>query len=264
MIHAALLADAPDLIHAFTNRRGGGSRAPFAAMNLAFHVGDTRATVDANHALLADALGYTQAKLVHMRQIHSDTIVSCTPDMGFDRPPQCDALISDVPNQPLMVMAADCTPLLLFDPLTPAIAAVHAGRAGAFKNITGKTVHAMAQAYGTRPETLIAVLGPSICPACYEVNATIAAEADARGYRAAIIDVSGRICLDVNAIITAQLLAAGVAAQHIEHTGPCTACTPDAHFSYRTQRGNTGRQAGVIMLCRAADISLKGTSKNRV
>lgn len=257
MIRAALLADEPGLLHAFTGRHGGRSHAPFDSMNLAYHVGDAHETVDANHTLLAEMLEYEPDRLIHMRQIHSDRIVRCTPDKGFAHPPQCDALISDIPDQPLMVMTADCTPLLLFDPQTPAIGAVHAGRAGALKNITGKTVHAMAEAYGSRPEALITVLGPSICASCYEVNAAIAAEANAAGYPAAVLERDGRICLDVNAIITAQLLSAGVAAQHIEHTGPCTACTPDALFSYRAQGGRTGRQAGVIMLRTSPNKSLK-------
>lgn len=248
MIRSRLLEECHGLLHAFTDRDGGLSREPFASLNLAFHVGDAAEDVLANHAIVADTLGYERQRLVHMRQVHSDRITRATPDMTFDTPPECDALMTDTPGQPLMVMVADCTPLLLYDPVRRGVAAVHAGRAGALKNIAGKTVEAMTEAFGSDPAELLAVLGPSIGGCCYEVNADIADTVTHAGYPRSLRYEASRIFLDVNAILLRQLEAAGISPKHIEATGPCTACSGRPLFSYRAQRQKTGRQAGIIML----------------
>lgn len=248
MITSKLLADEAGLLHAFTERQGGGSALSYASLNLAYHVGDNAAAVDANHALLAEQLGYTRERLVHMRQVHSDRIVRCTPEMGFESRPECDALMTDIEGQPLMVMVADCTPVLLFDPRRRAVAAVHAGRAGALKNIIGKTVTAMHDAYGSDPTDLLAVLGPSIGRCCYEIGPEVAAEVEAAGCGTALSLRDGRRYLDVNRILLQQLETAGLPAGHIDNTGSCTACRSDRFFSYRAEGGTTGRQAGIIML----------------
>jgi len=248
MSGSALLSAEAGVLYAFTDRFGGGSSAPFASRNLAYHVGDDAAAVDANHAATAEGLGYDPHRLVHMRQIHSDRIVRCTPDMDFDSRPECDALMTDIPGQPLMVMVADCTPVLLFDPVRRAVAAVHAGRAGALKNIVGKTVTAMRDAYGSDPADLRAVLGPSIRSCCYEIGPEVAADVEAAGLGTALETRDGSQFLDVNRIVTMQLEAAGVAAGRIEQMEACTACRTDRYFSYRAEGGITGRQAGIIML----------------
>jgi len=248
MITAALLEAFPGLLHGFTARSGGRSTAPFNTLNLAYHVGDDDAAVDTNHTLLAERLGYARHRLVHMRQIHSDTVVQCTPGMDFGSRPECDGLITDIAGQPLMVMTADCTPVLFFDPVRRAVAAVHAGRAGAFKNIVGKCVAMMQTAYGTAPSDLRAVLGPSIHACCYEIGPEIAAESETKGYAGALERREGRFYLDVNHIIETQLQEAGLLSPHVETIGACTSCANGRFFSYRADRNLTGRQAGIIML----------------
>ena len=248
MMHSVLLGSCEGLLHAYTDREGGNSAGPYASRNLAYHVGDAPATVDGNQQRLAARLAYDPKRLIHMRQIHSDLIVRCTPEMDFDSRPECDAIMTDIPGQPLMVMVADCTPILLVDPARRAIAAVHAGRAGALKNIVGKTVAAMRQAYGTDPADLLAALGPSIHACCYEIGPEIAREVAQAGHAYALQKRDGSDYLDVNRILTAQLLEAGVCTDHIDETAPCTACRNDRFFSYRADGGTTGRQAGIIML----------------
>ncbi|MHC3993720.1 peptidoglycan editing factor PgeF [Thiomicrolovo sp. ZZH C-3] len=248
MITSKLLAEAKEVSHGFTERPGGKSATPYASLNLAYHVGDDAAAVDANHALLAGQIGYAQDRLVHMRQIHSDRIVRCTTEMDFHSRPECDALMTDIAGQPLMVMVADCTPVLLFDPSRRAVAAVHAGRAGALKNIVGKTVAAMHDTYGSDPTDVIAVLGPSIGSCCYEIGPEVAAEVEAAGFGRALSRREGSRYLDVNRILVNQLEAAGITTGHIDLLGRCTACHTDRFFSYRAEGGTTGRQAGIIML----------------
>ena len=246
MIRAAALEAIAPIDHAFTTRLGGQGSTPFDTFNLAFHVGDDPAQVRRHHDQLAGVLGYARDRLVHLRQIHSDRIIYPDADAGFETPLEGDALITDRPGQALMVMSADCTPLLIADPDRPAIAAVHAGRAGAFADIAGQTVREMAARFGSDPARLVAVLGPSIHVCCYEVNAAIADEAAQRGYPDAVRSSGAHIFLDVNAIIRRQLIASGLT--QVESIDACTACENGRFFSYRADRQHTGRQAGVIRI----------------
>ncbi len=243
------LQDFPQLIHAFTTRHGGVSKAPFDTHNLAFHVGDDANLVRENHALLAKELGYDLEKLVHMRQIHSDIIVTVDPEReNFDNPPECDALITDRPGIPLMVMTADCTPVLFFDPVQEVIAVAHAGRAGAIKGIVPKTIEKMCSAFGSRKEEIVVVLGPSIGGCCYEVGETIGQELLKSPDAFAVIQREGKYFLEVNAIIHNQLNEIGIPKEHVDDLNICNACENETYFSYRADRQSTGRIAGVIML----------------
>lgn len=248
MITSTLLETFPELLHAFTDRRDGRSIAPYDTLNLAYHVGDDDETVDANHALLAEKLGYDPRRLIHMRQIHSDRVVRCTPGMTFDTRPECDALITDIPGQALMVMVADCTPVLLYDPAHHAVAAIHAGRAGALKDIVTRTVERMQETYGSEAADLRAVLGPAIHGCCYEINNAIADAVMKAGCGDALEHRKGAPYLDVNRILLRQLEQAGISSGHIDISNNCTSCRHDRFFSYRADRQQTGRQAGIIML----------------
>ncbi len=248
IVASPLLSSLGGVTACFTTRHGGVSRPPYTSANLALHVGDDAADVLANHDLLARTLGYGRSGLIHMRQIHSDRIVNVDETFHFDTPPECDALITDRPGMALMVMSADCTPILLYDPFSRAIGAVHAGRAGAFLGILPKTIRAMEAAFATAPENLQITLGPSIGGCCYEVNAKIAAEAAEAGYTNALRFEEERVFLDVNTILLTQLKEMGISEERIDVVSACTACRSDTYFSYRADAQKTGRIAGVIML----------------
>lgn len=247
-VSSSLLFPYSAVMAGFTTRHGGISKAPYTSANLAFHVGDGADDVLANHDLLAQTLGYERRKLIHMRQIHSDRIIIADESYTFDTPPECDALITDLPQIPLMVMSADCTPILLYDPVKNAIGAVHAGRAGALNEILPKTVQRMEQLYRSDRADMRIVLGPSIHGCCYEINHAIAEETTEKGYENALRREGERIFLDVNTILTTQLKALNIAPEHIEIIGHCTSCRSDTYFSYRADERHTGRIAGVIML----------------
>ncbi|MBN2870950.1 MAG: peptidoglycan editing factor PgeF [Campylobacterales bacterium] len=248
IVASPLLSSLGGVTACFTTRHGGVSRPPYTSANLAFHVGDAAADVLANHDLLARTLGYERSRLVYMRQIHSDRIVRVDETVNFDTPSECDALITDRPETALMVMSADCTPILLYDPLSRAIGAVHAGRAGAFLGILPKTIRAMEAAFATAPENLRISFGPSIGGCCYEINTQIAAEAEALGYRNALRFEEKRVFLDVNTILLTQLNEMGISEERVDVVRACTACRSDTYFSYRADAQKTGRIAGVIML----------------
>ena len=228
--------------HAFSSRVGGVSNPPYNTLNLAYHVGDKPADVMHNHKILANEVGYDLKKLVFMNQIHSDKVVVI--DEESFSVPSCDALVTDLPNTPLMVMSADCAPVLLHDEVAGIIAAVHAGRAGAFGNIVKNVIETMRERFGCEPADIQAAVGPRICAACYEVSQKEIDEARALDYAFACKE--GRH-LDIDAILEYQLLKCGVLEEHIDFLPQCTQCESDRFFSYRAD-GVTGRNASVIVL----------------
>lgn len=249
-VSSPLLSSYSAVAACFTTRHGGVSKAPYTTANLAFHVGDAQSDVLINHDRLARILGYERRRLIHMRQIHSDQIVIIDESLNFDTPPECDALITNLADTPLMVMSADCTPILLYDPIRQVIGAVHAGRAGALNAILPKTIRLMEQTYGSSREALHITLGPSIHGCCYEINASIAEETSHKGYEDALRYEDGRVFLDVNTVLKQQLEELKIDPAHIEIIDHCTSCRSDRYFSYRADERHTGRIAGVIMLRR--------------
>lgn len=246
IINSPLLASFTTISACFTTRHGGVSKVPYTDANLAFHVGDNPIDVVENHDLLAHKMLYNRHSLIHMHQIHSDKITLIDETFTFDTPPECDALITNRPNIPLMVMSADCTPILLYDPVHKAIGVVHAGRAGALNEILPKTILAMGLEFNTTPSDVNVVLGPSISGCCYEINSTIAEETEAKGYPEALRYENGKVFLDVNTILRMQLNRIGI--EKVEVIEECTACHHDRYFSYRADQQHTGRIAGVIIL----------------
>ncbi|QHG91658.1 peptidoglycan editing factor PgeF [Sulfurimonas sp. CVO] len=226
-----------NLLHAFTTKECG---------NLAFHVGGNETEVQKNHELLAKELGYEKNSLVHMKQIHSD-IVYMVRDEDFQTPPTCDALITNRKNTPLMVMVADCSPLLLYDDKKKVIAAVHAGRAGAFKNIVKNVIKKMQTEFDSDPKDIYVSAGASIGVCCYKVGSEIYEEAKALSLEYAVQKRNENFYLDVAAILKKQLLSCGIKRENIEFCDECTCCNTHKYFSYRA-KAKTGRFAGVIQL----------------
>jgi YfiH family protein len=226
-----------NLTHAFTSRKSG---------NLAFHVEDDELSVEKNHENLAKTLNYEKRTLVHMKQIHSDMVIVID-EQNFSNPPTCDALITNRPNTPLMVMVADCSPVLFYDDEKKVIAAVHAGRAGAFKNIVKNVVEKMSKEFCSNPKDIHISLGASIGVCCYEVGSEIYDETKALGLEYAVEKRDGSFYLDVNKILKKQLIACGIDEQNIEIFNECTSCNTDKYFSYRAEK-QTGRFAGVLMI----------------
>jgi hypothetical protein len=182
-----------------------------------------------------------------MNQIHSDHVHILTDEDDFDHPPTCDAFITHRPNTPLMVMSADCIPILVYDPVHQVIAAIHAGRAGVLSAIVPKTLRKMEEVYDTRPHELCITIGPSIQGCCYAINPTIAQEVKNLGYNTALKHKGGKIFLDLYTIVHHQLMTLGVV--HIDLTQyHCSACHHETYFSYRADQQRTGRMAGVISL----------------
>jgi polyphenol oxidase len=224
----------------FTDRRGGVSAAPYDSANLGGHVGDDAAAVAANRDALAVRLGLAAPQ--YMDQVHGDT-VAVVDDAGATLPAGgTDALVTVRSGVALAVLVADCVPVLMADPEAGVVSAVHAGRPGLRNGVALRALETMADV-GADPRRTTAWLGPSICPACYEVPDDM--RTDVAGVAPAAWSTSrtGTAALDLRAGLSALLRERGVT---VELVGPCTAESAD-HYSYRRD-GTTGRFAGVVRL----------------
>lgn len=242
-----LLNSFSNVTHAFSTNEGGVSKEPYNSLNLAFHVGDNPWHVEINHNTLANELGYEKKSLVHMKQIHSDIVHIVNNKDDFLNPSECDALITDKKNTPLMVMVADCSPILFYDDAKKVIAVAHAGRAGAFKNIVDNVIKTFKSEFSSDAKDIIVSVGASIGSCCYEVGYEINEEASKLGFEYAMSKRDGSYYLDVAQILKTQLLECGIQKENFEFSNDCTCCKNDIYFSYRAD-GITGRFAGVIEL----------------
>lgn len=225
-----------------TTRAGGVSAPPFDTFNLGDHVGDDPAAVTANRRRLAAAIGVDETRMVWMNQVHGDRVerVEGPRRAAVD---DTDALVTTAPGLALVVISADCVPVLMADARAGVIGAAHAGRAGAAKGVVARTLEVMLDA-GARVEDVSVFLGPAVCGANYEVPAAMAeaVEAVLPGSRA--VTAAGTAALDLRAGITRQLRELGVGA--VDADPRCTVEDP-ALFSHRRD-APTGRLASVVWM----------------
>lgn len=250
------------LAHGISTRSGGVSKAPFATLNMALHTGDSPADVWENRRLFAEVLQVDAERLVTPRQVHGDDVhVVCASDVGMGA--RCydasvltvDALLTNMPGIPLMLCFADCVPLLFFDPVRRVAAVAHAGWKGTAAGIGQKTVLRMQESFGSRPQDVLAGIGPSIGACCFEVGEEVA-----QTFRMAFCDKpqilsrssAGNVTVDLWMANRLQLEAAGLLPEHIDSADVCTKCSAEQFYSYRQAQGKTGRFAAWIALRREA------------
>lgn len=227
----------------FTTRQGGGSTGPYAQANIGAGTGDEPESVRANREALCDLLGVDARRVSMGHQVHgTDVHVIAAPTqpgrfggelLGW---PEGDGLATAAAAVPLVVLGADCMPILLWRADGSAVAAVHAGWRGLVAGIVANAVRALGGA------TVGAAIGPCAGPCCYEVDDALRARFQ-QSYGAAV--TRGR-AVDLALGARLELLRAGVAEDAIHTDGSCTVCQPERFFSYRRDGAATGRQAGVI------------------
>ncbi len=278
ILTATHLSKFPWLVHGFSTRQGGLSRAyGKAALNLGFTRDDSKAAVERNRAAFLDALGATRDRksklwpLVTLRQIHSDIIrlVESVPDSQIVG----DGLVTSTPGLLLAIQTADCLPIILVDPKRRAVGVFHAGWRGTVKRIAEKGVGEMHRWFGSRARDLKAAIGPGIHGCCYEVGAEVREKFESQfAYAAKLFreveesdpvrekypmlfltarapghsELPKKIYLDLVEANRQQLLTVGVPAKSIEASPLCTNCRTDLLFSYRAEKGKTGRMMGVV------------------
>jgi YfiH family protein len=227
--------------HGFTTRDGGSSRGPFRSLNLSTSVGDDPVRVEENWERLRQATGLVFARV---RQVHGCRVVEA--DSGAQPGEEADAVISAVPGVAASVAVADCVPLLIADPRSGSAAAVHAGWRGTLDRVAAEGVHALVKRHGARPSDLLAAIGPSIGPCCFEVSRELAIRfRDQLGAAAGNPRSSGSRA-DLWLANEQILKGAGLARRRIEVLGRCTSCEDDVFFSHRRDQGRTGRHLAFI------------------
>jgi len=228
----------------FTTRRGGVSRASFAALNLGAERGDDDADVRANRALVCGALDLDGDAVSMVHQVHGREVLR-----GGDREhrgrflgdlrgwPDGDGLVSDVPGAALAVLGADCLPVLLWHRDRPAVAAAHGG----WRGLVDGVVEAAAAALG-EPARLGAAIGPGIGPCCYPVSAEVRDRFAARFGDAVVVGPA----VDLAAAARRALRDAGIPDAAIQTVDACTSCEAERFFSFRRDGEASGRQAGIV------------------
>jgi YfiH family protein len=270
----------PWLWHGFSTRRGGVSRAYCAEdapgeLNLGFTAPDDREAVVRNRELLAEAVtGNRTTPLVTLRQIHSNVLrIVSAEDTDRERPWKADGLMTDEPGLLLGVQTADCIPVLVADRKRRVVAAFHAGWRGTVKRIVQSGVGRMRLEFGSRPEDLIAAIGPGVGACCYAVGEEVLSSFESQFSYA---DDLFREVYDTDPVRTKypmlfltqrapghspigpslhlnlieanrrQLLDAGLKPKAIQIVGGCTSCQPELFFSHRASQGYAGRMMAVV------------------
>jgi len=262
------------LVHGFSTRAGGVSSAYREGdLNLGHTEHDKGETVEQNRRLFMNTLSAAEMTLVSVRQIHSDIIhcVSAAPT----EPLAGDGLVTNTPNLLLTVRTADCYPVIIADPKTRAIGVFHAGWRGTLARIVEKGVGELRRHFGSKPEDILAAVGPGIGKCCYKVGEEVREKFSSRfDYADALFHETEEydevklkypmlfltarapghshelfpkaIHLDLAEANRRQLVEAGVTEKHISVAGECTACHTERYFSHRREEGKTGRMMAAV------------------
>ncbi len=247
-----------EVIHGFSCRLGGVSKAPYAALDMGLHVGDVLENVLANRKLFLSYLHIKSDHIVAAEQVHGNRVARVgQAEMGagaLDYESACkatDALITDVPGVPLFMCFADCVPLIFYDKEKHAVGLAHAGWKGTIASVAKETVQAMTEEFQTNPSDLLVGIGPSIGPCCFSVGDEVA---DAfRSYYGQEADrilqeKDGKAHINLWEANRLQLEQAGIRSGNILSSDTCTSCQHAWYYSYRADGGTTGRMGAVIAL----------------
>jgi len=276
LLHSEKLGKLGWLVHAFSTRHGGVSRVYGGnSLNLGFTKQDTHAAVERNREIFLKEMGVANGRsnwpLVSLRQIHSDLIHRVDRVQGDRMPEQPltgDGIVTNTPGLLVTVQTADCLPIMLVERKRRAVGVFHAGWRGTVKRIVEKGVGEMRKHFGSDPRDLVAAIGPGVQGCCYEVGEEVRTkfeaqfayadslfrqvkESDPVREKYPLLFLTARapghsvlpvkLFLDLVEANRRQLLDAGVMAKNIEAVGPCTACHTELLFSFRAEKGVTGR-----------------------
>ncbi len=240
------LLDRHGFQHGFSLRRGGVSGGPYASLNLGRGVGDDPDAVARNTSRFAEAVGARTERLYEVTQVHGRAAHRVGPeeDVLVVRRVEADALVAERPGHAVGVRTADCVPILVGDPETGAVAAVHAG----WRGVVERVVDAALDALGADPRRLVCAIGPHIRAASFEVGEDVARAIAAAAHGEDVVSPGEpRPHVDLSRAVRAQLRARGVDAAHVDDLGGCTFADSVRFFSHRRDAGKTGRHLSVIV-----------------
>jgi YfiH family protein len=237
--------------HGFSLRTGGVSAPPFEALNLARNVGDSAEAVRENHRRFADMVGYDPARLYEVSQVHGAQVETADGrvDPAVFRGREGDALLALAPGQAVGVRVADCVPLLVADPSSGAVAAIHAGWRGVVAGVVEAALLGLRRASGAAPGQLLAAIGPHIGPDAFEVGDDVARQIAAAAPDGArvVLAREPRPHVSLERAVAAQLLAFGLTAGNIERVPGCTFSEPARFYSFRRDGSRSGRHLAAIV-----------------
>ena len=238
-----------NLVHFSTTRIGGVSTGILDSLNLGYTVNDNPKNVTQNLENLSKILGFERKQMVSPKQTHSKNIgiVKSTNDIF----PNTYALITNIPGICIFVRTADCVPILLFDPVQKAVAIIHSGWKGTVHKISQHTIELMQTEFGTKPNDLIAGIGPSIGPDVYEVGPEVIElfyEQFGIDHITKPVKDSEKGLLNLWKVNKNILLESGIPENQIEIAEICTYANPELFYSARRNGVKTGRMATGIIL----------------
>ncbi|QRR01918.1 peptidoglycan editing factor PgeF [Dyadobacter sandarakinus] len=237
----AIFQGQASLIAAESTRHGGVSPAPYHSLNLGGSTQDDPAHVAENNRRFFAALGVKPEQVAKSHQVHGDRILPVTTPGRFEG---YDALITHTPGVQIAVTVADCTPILIYDPVKKTVAAIHAGWRGTVAHIVRKTLVLFESEYGVQPDTCLAYVGTCIDECSFEVNEDVAMHFDSSFKR--WDSERSKFFIDLKKANREDLLEAGVRPENVEVSAFSTVLNNEDYFSHRLEKGLTGRMLATI------------------
>lgn len=255
IIQAANLSRETGVLHGFTTRLGGVSEAPFDSMNMSMMRNDPPVNVDENFIRLCNAYGLDYNSLAIVNHEHGTNILRLDAShggKGLYRMPfkPCDGFVTNDPGVTLVTIHADCSAVFLYDRELRAIGLAHAGWKGTLGRIGQKLAERMGAEFGSKPENLLAAIGPCICFDCFEVDHELGERFRSEFNSSWIVKpgVEGKAYVDIRGALVIQLLDAGLQPKNISIMDLCTYENKSLLFSYRRDSDNAGAMAAFMKL----------------
>jgi len=241
---------------AFSGRQGGESLAPYDSLNMGLHVGDRPAAVLSNRRAFLQIWGLGLEQVVCCQQVHGNGVARIKTEQAgrgakdhHNALPGLDAMVTDCPGIVLASFYADCIPVLIYDPQQRAVGMAHSGWKGTMDRVVLNTVQALGEYFGSVAGDLEVFIGPGIGPCCFQIQPDLSEKVtkafpgfDGIMYR------NREIFWDLRLTNRKILCQAGVDPKKIIDCELCTSCQKDSFFSYRREKGKTGRMMAVIGL----------------
>ncbi|MBN1450720.1 MAG: peptidoglycan editing factor PgeF [Anaerolineales bacterium] len=239
-----------NIVQAVFTRQGGVSPRPWDSLNVGGAIGDDITHVRENRIRSFRALGRVPESIHDVWQVHSADVIYADVPRPLDTPYQkADILLTDNPQVTLFMRFADCTPILLYDPKREALGIVHSGWLGTVRGAARTAVQAMQERYASNPADILAAIGPAIGPDHYEVGEDVISQVkDAFGADGESLLKAQGVSVHFDLWKANRFLLERAGVTQIETAGICTACHPDDWFSYRGEKGKTGRFGALIAL----------------
>ncbi|HCJ57530.1 peptidoglycan editing factor PgeF [Lutispora sp.] len=238
--------------HCFTTRQGGASEGLYASLNTSPYKNEPAEITNKNLDIICSAIGIDSKKLVMTKQTHGADVRVVNEGSIQNKPVNgYDALITNLPNIPLITFYADCVPIFLLDPVNKAIGLVHSGWRGTTLHIAERTLEKMKAYYGTKPENCLAAIGPSIERDCFEIGEDTAEifKQSFEGYDSIVFPKkNGKYLADLWSANMQMLIKAGMKKELITESKMCTKCNSGLFYSYRRDNGQSGSLSAIMEL----------------